>query len=353
MELAHDLLLRRFGQYRMRRIRQLLPYPKIWALAFGKSIPSSSYVSRDASLRRPETICLSSKGDKVVVSNTGSSGIAVLGITNSLFGIHKITAQEVFIDKELYRYAHGASFGANDSAVIAVGEYADTMSAFSLKEPPGENSSRILWVVRDPAHGLDHPADVAIHPGGQWLAVANRMAAGLTFFRIEDPNLQEAPNHSSQIDTPSLNLLGLGAPHGVAFSQCGTVMYVTHKPYFNNPSDTGQSAVSVFSCNSAPPDSSPWDPLAIYDCGCAELHHVAAHPSEWLLCVTNSQGNAEILEWCPDNAAIKQRGFIDVHRIGEGAKGVAFTNSGEHIMVTTELNEILFFKLSRYFRRHK
>jgi hypothetical protein len=286
------------------------------------------------------------------VSNTGSSGIAVLDITTSLFGRYKITAQEVFIDKELYRYAHG-SFGANDSAVIAIGKYAHKMSAFSLKETHPQDSSRVLWVVSGPANGLDHPADVALHPGGQWLAVANRMVAGLAFFRMKDPSLQKAPDYSSQIDTLSLNLLDVGAPHGVAFSPCGNFMYVTHKPYFNNPSDTGQSAVSVFSCNSTPPDGSRWEPVPIYDCGSAELHHVAAYPNEWLLCITNSQGDAEIFEWCPDNATIEHRGSIDIYRIRGGGKGIAFTNSGEHIMVTTELNEILFFKLSRYVLRQK
>lgn len=348
---VREVVRKRLGNYRLRRLRKRAPYPELWALAFGTSLPSGAHTADDETLDRPESVSVSHSGSKVVVSNTRARSIAVFSFVKRWFGPPKLRLHDLVVDRDLFNYAHGAVFGPADQSIIALGEYSHRMTAFDVAGRDREPAERVLWRLCGSDDGLEHPADLALHPSGRWLAVANRVAAGLSLYTIQDESNETPPSLSVRLSTPSLNTLGLAAPHGVAISNCGRFMFLTHKPYHKNLEDSGRSAVSVFACGAECPSVEQMQPIATYDYDHAQLHHIAVHPTSSLIAITNSQGDADLLGWDPETHTLEHRGAIDIYRVGEGAKGIAFTPSGEHVMITTELNEVLFFKAARYTKR--
>jgi 6-phosphogluconolactonase (cycloisomerase 2 family) len=339
------------GRSRLRRLRGRFPVPRLWALGFGASVPSGAYSASGVVLSRPESIRRSWSGNRAVVSNTLARGISVFTLRTRGPGTPALRFDDALIDEKRLLYAHGAVFAPDDQSVIALGEYAHAMTAYALQSRDGKSALPVLWSLCGPQHGLENPADVAVHPGGRWLVVANRLNTGLAALRMDDRHNRTVPELLGTVYGPALNSFGLSAPHGVAFSHCGRFLFVTHKPYSRNVEDSGQSAVSVFPCT---PDGLAQDapePVAIRNYDLARLHHIAAHPKRSLLAITNSRGDAEILEWDEAERVLHKRGAIDVFRIGEGAKGIEFTASGDHLMITSELNEILFFRVSRFLGR--
>lgn len=54
------------------------------------------------------------------------------------------------------------------------------------------------------------------------------------------------------------------------------------------------------------------------------------------------------LSWDRASNTLEPIASIDVFRLGEDVKGIAFVKNGKYLVVTTELDEILFFELGRY-----
>jgi hypothetical protein len=330
----------------LRILRHLLPYPRLWSLGFNQVVPDAAFAARSLRLNRPESISVSGSGDRIVISNSGSCEITVF-----LFGTgSKLHASRYIAikNKNLFNYAHGAVFGSFDHIVLALGEYSHALSAISMeKYGDGEAEPKILWSISGRKHGLHNPADLALHPSEEWLVVANRKKPGLSFLRFNGTCGTVAPILEYSIDVPTLNAYGVAAPHGVAFSTDGDFMFVTHKRYANNPADCGHSALTVFkTVNSSMPLQNA-GPLAIKNYRSGSLHHVACHPSLSLVAITNSLGTIDIYEWNRELVQLGKIAAISAFRIGEGMKGIAFTNDGACIMVTSELNEILLFRVDK------
>jgi 6-phosphogluconolactonase (cycloisomerase 2 family) len=221
-----------------------------------------------------------------------------------------------------------------------------TAVAAGCLEPEG--SSRVRWILEGVANGLDNPADIAIHPAGRYLVIANREASGLCFFTLPPDLRMEPPRLVLSRTVAELNGERTAAPHGVAFSPDGRFLFVTHKRFFKSQSDTGNSAVSVYRADADSFDRAQWLPVAARDFGREALHHVACHPSGRIIALTNSLGPVELLSWNPSSRDFTEVGSIDIFRQGEGAKGICFTKDGHYLAVTSELDEVLFFDLRRH-----
>jgi hypothetical protein len=310
-------------------------------------LPSAAYTER-STLRRPESISCSRRGDRLLISNSDAASIGIFCLENRVDQLPRIRCIDRVQHDEILLYAHGAEFSPDESHALALGEYAHSLSAVRLTRDPhdGTGRSRIAWSIRGEEEGLQNPADLALHPDGTCLVIANRMPTGIAVLSLPSPSGRDPTVFSHSISVQHLNGMGLSAPHGTAFSPDGQYLFVTHKPFFRNKNDTGNSAVTVFDSSQLLSSSTP-TPLAVRDYRKAALHHVAVHPTRPLIGITNSRGDTELLRWDESRAELHVAGRIDVYRAGEGAKGVEFTAEGRYLMVTTEFDEILFFETEK------
>lgn len=339
-------LLPLISESNLRDLRQRLPYPGLWALCFGKARPALAFATADLGLERPESIDVSVSGDRFVVSNSAADEIAVYALARSPRGHYRISRVAALQDTGRFRYAHGAVFGRSDDLVVAVGEYSHALSGISLgRTADGEIQPEVLWTISGRDYSLHNPADLAFHPSGEWMAVANRRNHGVSFLRFRSPAGIDPPFLEGSLDLEALNTHGVAAPHGVAFSAGGELMFVTHKRYFGGPEDTGRSALTVFPTGHGPALGERAVPLVIRDYQLQSLHHVACHPTRNIVAVTNSLGTIDIYAWRTEPFCLELLAAVPAFRIGEGIKGIAFTRDGAFMVVTSELNEILFFPL--------
>jgi 6-phosphogluconolactonase (cycloisomerase 2 family) len=347
--LPRKLFWRFSSETRLRKLRGLIRSPGLWALAFGTSIPTAALASRSAKLDRPESISVSASGEKIVVSNSGGRNVAIYSFADSRPENLDLRLTDVIADDQLFHYAHGAIFGVSDEIVLAVGEYSHSLTAIDVSlQQQNSDQSRILWTVSGRDNGLDNPADLALHPSGEWIAVTNRMGSGICILRLGEARGSSPPELVHSIDVSKLNSYGLAAPHGAAISPDGAYMFVTHKRYSKGRSDTGNSSVSVFSTEVQCPTDESWTPVAIKDYKSADLHHIACHPLLDIIALTSSTGDIEVLSWDREANALETIASIDVFRLGEGVKGISFMKNGEHLVITSELDEILFFELEEH-----
>lgn len=334
----------------VRRVRRFVRHPGFWARLSGNAVPCSSCASGDSRLDRPESIQLSRSGKRVVVSNSDGRSITVYEILMPKAGGPRLRLVDRFSDERLLHYVHGASFACSDELYLALGEYSNTLSAVSAACLGREGSNRVRWTLEGIASGLQNPADIAIHPGQEYLAVANREAPGLCIFSLPPDLRSQPPRLALSRTVAELNQEGTAAPHGVAFSPDGLFLFVTHKRFFKARCDSGHSAVTVYRANAELRDREQWRPVAMKDYGDEALHHVACHPRGRIIAFTNSRGPVEILSWDPQTLEFTNLGAIDIFRQGEGAKGICFTGDGRYLAVTSELDEVLFFELRRHVR---
>jgi DNA-binding beta-propeller fold protein YncE len=341
-----------YNENRLRKLRRLIRSPGLWAFAFGTSIPTAALAARSAKLDRPESISVSASGEKVVVSNSHGRNIAIYSFADSRPADLDLRLTDVIADDQLFHYAHGAIFGVSDENVLALGEYSNSLVAIDVGlQRKNSDQSRLLWTLSGRDNGLDNPADLALHPGGEWMAIANRRDSGICILRLGEAKGSSPPEFVRSITVSKLNSYGLAAPHGVAISPDGAYMFVTHKRFFNGGPDTGNSAISVFRTEAQCPTDENWMPVAIKEYKSASLHHIACHPVLDIVAITNSTGDIEILSWDRQAHALETIASIDVFRLGEGVKGISFMKDGEHLVVTSELDEILFFKLEEHVAR--
>lgn len=350
-EFSRANLRERLDEDLPRWIRARLRLPSLWARAYRCDVPSASLASNSALLDRPESIRLSADGSKLIVSNSFGRGVTVYALGKKRNGAPKLALQDAYFDKEKLHYAHGAVFVDSDSKYLAVGEYANTMMCLQAAGDTSGDSdaNRLLWSIEGLRNGLDNPADIAVHPSGRYLVVANRKEQGLSFLAL-DGGFDAAPRLFSSLRVPALNLLGVAAPHGVCFSPDGEYLFVSHKSFALWGGDSGNSAITVYRANAEPRAGHTWAPCLIVDRGSDDLHHINIHPHLPLVAVTNSRGDLMLYAWDAQNCELSVVGSINVFRRGEGAKGLTFTHDGKYLAVTSELDEVLFFAIDHYLR---
>lgn len=331
----------------IRRVRRCLPQPRFWAQLFSAAIPCSFIAARRFNLDRPESIQFSMSGEHVIVSNSLGRSLTVYEFSNASEVGPRLRLVDQFSDDEQLHYVHGAAFVDSDRRYLAVGEYANTLIAVAPTELLKETnqSDRVVWSVSGVENGLDNPADIALHPSRPYLVIANRRKTGLSFMDISEQGFDIPPTLARSINVPVFNAMNVAAPHGVAFSPDGRFLFVSHKRFAMSDEDVGNSAITVYDADIESAADARWTPLAIKNLGRDNLHHIACHPFEPLIAVTNSRGLLKVYSWAPEQSELKVVGSIDVLRWDEGAKGICFTPTGEHIAVTSELDEVLFFSL--------
>ncbi len=306
----------------------------------------SVWAAKGVGLDKPETVSLSDDGTKAIVSNALGRSISVFELSEH-HRFNKVLSKYLELDHAtLLNYAHGAVFALNDNLALCVGEHANALSAFDVSgRSVGKAHAKPLWEIRGTHVGLDNPADLAIHKDSNQLVVANRRSGGFSFFELPQDLRSEPVRPQWALPTNKLNERGISAPHGVVVSADGRFLFATHKPFYLNNEDTGESAVTVFDFQALLNAREMVDPLAVIKRGRHLLHHIAYHDDTHCVAVTDSQGPVTLYHWDAELFSLLPIGSIDVFRIGEGVKGVCFTADGTHLFITSELDEILSFRV--------
>ena len=230
---------------------------------------------------------------------------------------------------------------ARDCHSVALFFRTDAHSATFEQEP--------RCVLDGEGSGLDHPAAVRFHPSGEFLAVVNRQGGGgVSLYRCEqiDGDFRVESTPSQGIWEDDFLKCGLAAPHDVDFSGDGACMVVNHKRFFMNERAQGESDLSIFACGDSTPISLEQAPQFVELAGNTCLHSVACNPVGPFFAVSNERDAVEIYQWRSEESSVSRIGAISIDRAGglEGPKGVAFTSDGDTLVVTTVLNQVLFFR---------
>jgi len=249
-------------------------------------------------------------------------------------------------DRNYLNFVHDTAFSPCGRYLVAVAREAHSLSMFVLHD---RNSNGIeakrLWSVCGEECGLNFPVAVAIHPSGKWLAVANRVRKGITLYRNSGSSGQFDSTPFQIITEEDLSNHGLAAPQGLDFSPNGKSLIVVHKRFFKTMHPKGESGLSIFKWRTETDFGLDPHPSFILPYGSSLLHQVAFHPSDDIVAVSIEKAGVDVFNWLPEQETMSKLDTLSIFKIGKGAKGLAFTREGEQLVITTELNEVLFFDL--------
>jgi len=326
----------------IRRARRRFSYPKLWAAFGGVRIPKTCISGKRTGLSRPEAVAFTPSGDLMAISNTGRHSVSLY--TRGAASRKSYATRPCFTisDPESLNYVHDVAFSPCGNKLAIVAREDHSLSIFMMLD---KNSSAIegslLWYIRGQECGLSFPAGVAIHPSGDYLAVANRMYTGITLYGTSNGQFDSTPIQT--ITEEALSIYGLASPHGLDFSPDGTSLIVTHKRFYKAEHPKGDSGLSIFKWRTSSEPGINTKPTFIFPYGRSPLHLVAFHPSGKIVAVSNETEGVDVLNWQAAQGQMTKLDTISLFRVGTGAKGVAFTRDGKQIAVTTDLNEVLFF----------
>jgi len=335
------------GNISVLRVRRRLPYPKLWAKLAGARIPDSYVTGKITKLNRPEGLAISrSSGEMMAISNSGNHSITLYARDGASHKNYDMRPRRTISERDCLKFVHDVVFTPCGKYYIAVGRDSYSLSAFEIVHGKSDAvDSKPLYSVTGEKHGLCYPAGVAIHPCGEWLAVANRLRVGISLYRISGINGQFESSPFQFITEEELSIHELAAPHGLDFSPDGKSLIVVHNRFAMNKNSKGESGIAVFQCRNNTNSGLNPNPSFIYPYGCTRLHSVAVHPSGCIVAVSNSLAGVDLFDWLPEQSIMSKRDTFSFFRHEEGPKGVAFTSDGKQLAVTTALDEVLFFDL--------
>ena len=288
-------------------------------------------------------------GDLMAVSNSGSNSIAIYTIRNgagpSVSSVPASTINSIHLT-----YVHGVAFSPCRRMLVTAARDGDSVALFFRTDAHSATFEQEPRCVLDgEGSGLDHPAAVRFHPSGEFLVVVNRQGGrGISLYRCEQvhDDFRVEPTPSQCISEDDFLKCGLAAPHDVDFSGDGAYMVVNHKRFFMNERAQGESGLSIFACGDSSPISLERAPRCVELAGNTCLHSVAYNPAGPFFAVSNERDAVEVYQWRAHESSVSRIGSISIDRAGglEGPKGVAFTSDGDALVVTTVLNQVLFFR---------
>jgi 6-phosphogluconolactonase (cycloisomerase 2 family) len=251
----------------------------------------------------------------------------------------------VISNTDCLHYIHDAVLSPCGSYIATVAREAHSMTAF---KPPGtadaSGDSEPLWCFKGPESGLNFPTGIAIHPSGDFIAVANRIRLGISLYRRSGDKGRFEVKPFQFITEQDGYRFDLSSPHGLDFSPDGKFLVVTHKRFRTwGNAGGGQSGLAVYRWQETPDPHLDSVPVAIERYGDAELHSVSVHPSGDLIGVSDEGMGVDIFRFSAQQGSLSKVATFPLFRIGSSVKGLGFTRDGKQFAVTCDLDEILFF----------
>ena len=111
------------------------------------------------------------------------------------------------------------------------------------------------------------------------------------------------------------------------------------------------SGISIFKTKDVYEDPFKCKPFLIQKDGSESIHSIAFNPKDNnIIACTNEYKGLEIYRLDLENKRLLLKDRIKLFQIGQGAKGICFTRDGKFIVITTEMNEILFYDYMKYLK---
>lgn len=284
----------------------------------------------------------------MVTSNSGNCSVTVYSkIKNKPEGYYHARPSVILANAGCLNFTHDAVFSPCEKYILAVGRDDHALVQFKLPQNgTHENETQPVALSRGDEYGLCNPTGLSMHPSGRWLAVANRKRFGITVYRrSESTRLFDAPPIQRITEAELVNL-GLASPHTLNFSMDGESLVVAHKRFWEDGQYTrGDSALSVFKWREGSDSGLHPNPRVVHPFGDARLHSVAFDPSGDGVAVTHETGGIDLFNLSDGRTRFSKQTTIDIFRINEGPKGIAFTRNGKQLVTTTMLDEVLFFNV--------
>ena len=239
-------------------------------------------------------------------------------------------------------FAHDLKFSPDEKGLVIVAREAQQLAYFTKINRGFFSSWKPLWSIAGGASWLHDPTSVDFTSSGEWMVIANRWA-GLSLLH------KSATSGYELTQTISLSQLlfktSFAEPHGVAFDS-ENYLFVVHKPYYKNEETKGSMGISVFGWNE---EGTALDvnPLVVFPLEIS-LHSIDFHPGGVFFAITSEFGSIHLLSWSSTDKTIihEQSVSLEVSKKDfQGPKGIAFTQDGKKLAVTSTLNQILFFEL--------
>jgi len=332
-----------------RKVQDYLPYPRVWAAITGVPVPANSMVGQKSNLIRPEGIAFTQTGHLMAVSNSEGNSVTVYKRREGVrTGYHSKPCWKV-VDPDDLNYVHDVAFSPCGRLLGAAARDAQSVVIFGQSEGPAATfDTKPRLTMKGPECQLGDPTAISFHPSGDWFAVANRKGgSGITLYSSPTGHRGRTftPAPFQSITETELLTHNLAAPHGLAFSQDGRWLVVTHKRFFKTHSPEGISGISIFTCKKQTDIGLQPHPCSIFSYEQACVHSAAFHPDGEVLAVTNEAADVDILRWNAEKNSFQRIGIIPILRgtMKEGPKGISFTSDGQQLAVTTALNQVLFY----------
>ena len=325
--------------------RAVAPYPKAWAIITGKRVPAFSIAGRKAGLNRPESISFSPYTPFIGVSNSEGHSIGFFSAVDAGGNTYSAIPDGIISNADCLNYIHDFALSPCGSYIATVAREAHALALFDQAGSTKDGKEcEPSWTIQGRESGLNFPAGVAIHPSGNFIAVANRVFNGITLYRksVETGGFESVPFQSiTEEDSLSVDL---SSPHGLDFSPDGKFLAVVHKRFPNWANvGGGQSGLAIYRWREGPEQGLEPIPVAIRTYANKKMHSVSVHPSGTLIAVTDEEMGVEIVQYSSQDESLSIADTCPVFRVGPSVKGVGFSRDGKRFAVTCDMNEILFF----------
>lgn len=332
--------------------RRRLPFPWIWAFLMGLPVPYRSITGSMSGLLRPESVAFSKSGNHIVVGNSGGSSLTVYSKSSDSKDQFDSIPTCSIINGKWLNFVHDAIFTPCENYVIGVGRDCHSLAVFELSSADNVDQKEVepVFHIWGDESRLSYPGGVAIHPSGNWLAVANRGRFGITLYRRKGTSFEFESVPFQSIPVEELVLHGLATPQGIDFSSDGESLIVTYKEFYLNEDPKGKSGISLFKCHSGGNPGIESEPAHVYHFGDRALHSVAFHPKDPFMAVTDENGSVEVHRLPSKHEPMRKMASIATLVGEEGPKGVGFSADGKLLGACTVFNEVLLYKSDSIFK---
>jgi len=300
--------------------------------------------SAAARLVRPESVAFSPSGDLKAVANSGNNSISIFQRIGSSGSAYELTPCCMLQDHRYLAYVHGVDFSPDGRFLAAVGRESHSLVIYPRSSRSGNQfSEEPSCLLSTSEYGLCFPADLAFHPSGRNLVVANRDGDTAVSFFNRAPGGEGVYgfNPARSIPKRTFTDRNMSSPHGLTYTPDGRQLLLCHSRFFKSEDQTGGVGISVLEFQDS--NNRLSDTLQYtYHTDDLLVHSISIHPSGKWVGVTTCNGGAILFRHSESPCALEPCLTIPHQRkkAQEGPKGISFSRDGTTVEICNADHEI-------------
>jgi len=307
--------------------------------------PTTVIEGPKSQLNRCEGVAFTPDGSYIALGNYLSHSITFYKRIGDIGSEYEIVPSYVLQDNHYLYTIHDLNFSSEGQFLAASSRDSDSAVIFQrLNSEDIQFKTNPVWSVRGGESGIKKCDSIAFSPDDQLIAVLSRMGGtGITFYERFEQKGSFKKTPTQQITEAMLLQQDISAPHGLTFSPDGKLLAVVHSRFRGQAE--GFSALAIF--EKSDNINELFNPLPVFVdySGSTWFHSVAFHPSGQYLGVTVAKKNSRVLiyEKSPNSNDFHLYKTFTIDSSGSvSLKGIAFSSSGESLVVTTEPKAYVF-----------